>query len=60
VVVSNIIVAAIITPGSDPVSLAAMAIPIIALFYLGVFAATWSMKSAGRDAALNQLDAPPC
>lgn len=59
VVVGNVVAAAVITPGGDVVTLFAMAVPMIVLFYAGMYAATWGQRG-GRPAELDLLDAPPC
>jgi sec-independent protein translocase protein TatC len=57
-VVGVVIASAVITPSGDPLSLAVLSVPLIALFFLSVWAArvTLRKQKAQEDAELNDLD----
>ncbi len=55
-VVGVIIAAAIITPGGNPFVLAMMSLPLIALFFISVAAARWTIRKRKDDDELNDLD----
>lgn len=57
-VVGVIIASAIITPSGDPLSLAVLSVPLIALFFASVYVARWSLKKqrSKEDAVLDDLD----
>lgn len=55
-VVGVIIAAAVITPGGNPFVLAMMSLPLIALFFISVAAARWTLRKRKDDDELNDLD----
>ena len=55
-VVGVIVAAAVITPGGNPFVLAMMALPLIALFFISVAAARWTIRKRKDDDELNDLD----
>lgn len=57
-VVGVVVASAIITPSGDPLSLAVLSVPLIALFFVSVYAARWTLKKqrSKEDAVLDDLD----
>lgn len=57
-VVSVVIASAVITPSGDPLSLAVLSVPLIALFFVSVYAARWTLRRqrSKEDAVLDDLD----
>lgn len=57
-VVSVVIASAMITPSGDPLSMSVMAAPLIALFFISVFAARYTLKRSKSkdDEELDHLD----
>ncbi len=52
-----VVASAMITPSGDPFTLALMSVPLIALFFISVAAAQWTIKKKkGRDDELDDLD----
>jgi sec-independent protein translocase protein TatC len=57
-VVGVVVASAIITPSGDPLSLAVLSVPLIALFFASVYVARWSLRKqrSKEDAVLDDLD----